>query len=493
MTNPAPRIVASSRLFPISAASMACFALFIIISIGWSAAQQSSRFNSALKTEALVYSLERVLRGVNELIVTDGSSASRELLASSFKQASVDRENLSQELVSIVDDNAWKILANRIDRLVKTDSIDSDEVNVMIELGRLTTNISSLQKNIHLLSVDSRNLAKAGEQSLLKLLIALAVICFVVATGIFWLFYSRMTRPIRVATEAVARYATGDLSTPLSGQKFGELTPLAIGLENMRQQLVALVSQLSGLSKSLLVSAENLSSTSIQLNSNMQSHASSMEETSTTVQLFSESLQVAANSGQKAKQFSQETAVNAKQAVAEAVETSRVMDELGKTSMRIGEITTLIDEISQQTNLLALNAQIEAARSGEAGKGFASVAFEVKTLAQRSAQAAGQIKSLMVAVTDGIDDGIKRVHKVGDVMQTVAFSNQQVSELMENMAQSAREQARSVNEIFTAIRVIDSGTQSNLSQIDQATDTSRLLSNSSKELSEALGQFKLSA
>jgi methyl-accepting chemotaxis protein len=174
--------------------------------------------------------------------------------------------------------------------------------------------------------------------------------------------------------------------------------------------------------------------------------------------------------------------------VREAVE---AMDAIAKSASQISQIIGVIDEIAFQTNLLALNAGVEAARAGDAGRGFAVVASEVRALAQRSADAAKQIKGLISASTTQVDHGVKLVAETGKSLERIMAQVTDVNNVITEIASGAREQATGLDEINAAINQMDQVTQQNAAMVGETTAASRALSEETAELSNLIGQFQV--
>uniref|UniRef100_UPI0035E43D34 methyl-accepting chemotaxis protein n=1 Tax=Rhizobium populisoli TaxID=2859785 RepID=UPI0035E43D34 len=166
------------------------------------------------------------------------------------------------------------------------------------------------------------------------------------------------------------------------------------------------------------------------------------------------------------------------------------MDKINQSSSEISNIIGVIDEIAFQTNLLALNAGVEAARAGEAGKGFAVVAQEVRELAQRSASAAKEIKTLITASGAQVASGVTLVSKAGEALQQIAGNVQEINKDIGAIIESAREQSTALGDINRAINLVDQGTQKNAAMVEEQTAASHGLAEEAKALFALLEQFR---
>jgi methyl-accepting chemotaxis protein len=167
------------------------------------------------------------------------------------------------------------------------------------------------------------------------------------------------------------------------------------------------------------------------------------------------------------------------------------MDDISRSSARIGEIIQVIDGISFQTNILALNAAVEAARAGEQGRGFAVVASEVRSLAQRSAEAAKEIKGLITASVDKVESGTSVVKEAGSTIEEIVVQARRVNELLADIATGAREQASGVQQTTQAVHEMDTTTQQNAALVEQTAAAAASLKDQARALASEVAQFKL--
>ncbi|WP_425400675.1 methyl-accepting chemotaxis protein [Aeoliella sp.] len=237
--------------------------------------------------------------------------------------------------------------------------------------------------------------------------------------------------------------------------------------------------------------ANQLAYASESLSSGAQESASSLEETAASLEQITATVRQNADNADQANQLargSRQSAENGGAVVSDAV---RAMDEIDKSSRKIADIITTIDEIAFQTNLLALNAAVEAARAGEQGRGFAVVAGEVRSLAQRSATAAREIKGLIEDSVDKVKAGSDLVNKSGETLQEIVTSVKRVTDIVAEIAAASQEQTTGIEQINRAVTQMDHVTQSNASQTEEMSGTATALSGQSGRLQEAIAQFNL--
>ena len=230
--------------------------------------------------------------------------------------------------------------------------------------------------------------------------------------------------------------------------------------------------------------ADDLSRRTEQQAANLEETAAALDEITATVKKTAQG----ATSANTVVVNARSEAEQSGRVVKSAVE---AMTQIEGSSRQIGQIIGVIDEIAFQTNLLALNAGVEAARAGEAGRGFAVVASEVRALAQRSADAAKEIKSLITASSGQVESGVKLVGQAGETLQSIMTQVSQISVLVSEIAASAQEQATGLNQVNTAVNQMDQVTQQNAAMVEQSTAASRSLAQESVELSSLVARFQV--
>ena len=245
------------------------------------------------------------------------------------------------------------------------------------------------------------------------------------------------------------------------------------------------------ISNSVAAASQQLAAASEQLSSGAQQSASSLEETASSLEEITATVRQNADNADQANQLansSRETAEKGGAVVAQAVD---AMGEINRSSRKIADIITTIDEIAFQTNLLALNAAVEAARAGEQGRGFAVVAGEVRNLAQRSATAAREIKGLIEDSVQKVETGSELVNKSGETLGAIVTSVKRVTDIVAEIAAASREQTVGIEQINKAVAQMDQVTQSNASQTEEMSGTAVALSGQAEQLQSVVAQFNL--
>ncbi len=296
---------------------------------------------------------------------------------------------------------------------------------------------------------------------------------------------------LHAATEAAEALARFDLTHPIPGGGADGVGRLLAALDATQRSLQKLIGEVRGAADSIgTASAEiatgnfALSQRTEQTASNLQNAASSMSELTGTVKQTADAAMTANQLASSAASVAQRGG----EAVSQVVAT---MDEISQSSRKINEIIGVIDGIAFQTNILALNAAVEAARAGEQGRGFAVVAGEVRALAQRSAEAAKEIKSLISASVERVDSGTEQVQAAGATMTEIVASVQRVTDIIGEISAAAREQSEGIASVNASVVQLDQMTQQNAALVEESAAAAESLREQSARMGEAIAVFKL--
>ncbi len=289
-----------------------------------------------------------------------------------------------------------------------------------------------------------------------------------------------------------AEIAHGNLAIDIQARGDTEISQLMQGLRHMRDELANMVGAVRNGTSHIFTGVQEIAAGNNDLSSRTEEQASSLEETASSMEQISSTVKNNADSAREATELVQKAsaiAVNGGEITRQMVST---MTEIAESSRKIGDITGVIDGIAFQTNILALNAAVEAARAGEQGRGFAVVAGEVRNLAQRSAQAAKEIKGLIEASVSRVEQGNQLVENVSQSMGDIVTSVNHISDTMLEISSASEEQSRGIAQIAQAINEMDKVTQQNAALVEQSAAAAGALEEQADRLTQTVAQFKIS-
>jgi methyl-accepting chemotaxis protein len=291
--------------------------------------------------------------------------------------------------------------------------------------------------------------------------------------------------------EGLRDLAAGDLTRRIT-QEFGtEYEPLRRDFNEAMHQLSGLIANLVGAGDTIHRMSEDISRASNELSQRTEAQAATLEETAAALEQMTASVRSASENAQEVEKAMGEARSEAEQSGRIVAGAVGAMNEIETSSGQIAQIIGVIDDIAFQTNLLALNAGVEAARAGEAGKGFAVVASEVRALAQRSSQAAKEIKTLIGTSTDQIHRGVAQVNATGSALTTVVEQVARMAQLVSSIASGAIEQSQGLTEINIGVSALDRVTQQNAGMAEKVGSASQELNNQAGGLAAAVARFRV--
>lgn len=327
----------------------------------------------------------------------------------------------------------------------------------------------------------------------LELFIFLIITAVVVAVlGI--VISSKIAKRARQISTSMMEIAQGeaDLSKRLPVLSTDEVGEIAHWFNTFVANLEEVIGKVKQAAAQVDIATKEVASGAQGLSQATQEQASAIEEVAATIEQMTSSIKHNAENASEGRQKAMDMVRMANASGDAAQELVRGMGEISEASKKIGDIIVTVNEVAFQTNLLALNAAVEAARAGEHGKGFAVVAEEVRALAQRSAEAARQIKALIEDTVNKIAAGDVMVKKSGESLEQIIRHIQELSQVMEEIAAASSEQASGVDELNRAVTQIDTTTQQNASTVEELASTSDSLSSEAKQLAETVSRFKIS-
>ena len=292
------------------------------------------------------------------------------------------------------------------------------------------------------------------------------------------------------AAGIVDRVAAGDLTVHVDIRK-GDTRSLLYAIQRMQLELARVISQIRQASGTIATASSQIAAGNHDLSSRTEEQASSLEETAASMEELTSTVKQNADNARQANQLAvsaSSVAVKGGSVVAEVVGT---MGAINASSRKIVDIIGVIDGIAFQTNILALNAAVEAARAGEQGRGFAVVAAEVRNLAQRSAAAAKEIKTLIGDSVDKVEEGSKQVAEAGKTMDEIVDSVKRVTDIMAEITAASQEQTAGIEQINQAITQMDQVTQQNAALVEEAAAAASSLQEQASGLSQVVSVFKV--
>ena len=324
--------------------------------------------------------------------------------------------------------------------------------------------------------------------------IAGMVLLSMVLTGMLaWVLTRSIVNPLKGAVAVAQQVAQGDLTVQVPPGGPDETGQLLRALSEMIRNLRALVGEVAAGADSVSDTSAQIAQGNLDLSQRTEEQASTLEETASSMEELTSTV---TQNAQNAKQASQlaigasDVARKGGQVVAQVVST---MTGISESSKKIADIISVIDGIAFQTNILALNAAVEAARAGEQGRGFAVVAAEVRNLAQRSAVAAKEIKTLIGDSVHKVDAGTRLVDAAGQTMEEIVLSVKKVSDLIAEIAAASQEQSSGIDQVNSAVTQMDQAVQQNASLVEEATAATESMKNQAAVLLRMVSRFKLGA
>ena len=333
--------------------------------------------------------------------------------------------------------------------------------------------------------------AAATFRMTVMILLGILAAAVIVSVGIALAMSKVIVTPLRVAMAAADQIARGDLSSDVQSGSSDETGQLLKALGDMTQNLRSLVGDVAAGAHTVSDTSAQIAQGNLDLSQRTEEQASTLEETASSMEELTSTVTQNAQNARQASQLAvsaSDVARKGGQVVGQVVST---MNGISESSRKIADIIGVIDGIAFQTNILALNAAVEAARAGEQGRGFAVVAAEVRNLAQRSAAAAKEIKTLIGDSVDKVAAGTKLVDAAGQTMEEIVGSVKKVSDLIAEIAAASQEQSSGIGQVNTAVTQMDQVVQQNASLVEEATAATESMKEQAASLLQLVSRFKL--
>ena len=290
--------------------------------------------------------------------------------------------------------------------------------------------------------------------------------------------------------DSVLAQSQGDLTVDVKGQFEGKLAELQGHMNNSLGEVRSLIKEAYDMSGLVSDSASKIAGSSATMSSRSQQQAASVEETSASMAEMTSSVQQTAENALAANDIAKQTLTSSEQGVTVMGQTTAAMESIKSSSDQVSDIVNMIDSIAFQTNLLALNAAVEAARAGEHGRGFAVVAGEVRQLAQKSAEAAKEIRNLIENTIDQINSGTMLVNQTNESFEQINDNIGHVATLISEMSEALNEQSKGINQVNDAITLIDRDTQQTLVLVSESTKDADGMSSEAEQFKNVMSKFR---
>ena len=465
-----------------------------------------------VRNERLISEWQKVIevnaaRTTAAWLATD--AADEEAIEAQMKASSARATQIQDQLVQVLQEPLAKsqlaeVLANRAAYVAARTKVFKDKAaGELASAKQLYSQDMSGKREVYLaalakLSVgqgkvldDTNDQISSKYNSGRNLLIALGVLAILIGAGFALAITRSITGPIRAAVRVAETVSAGDLTSDIVAGSRDETGQLMTALKTMNDNLVDIVGQVRSGTDTISAASSEIADGNMDLSLRTEEQASSLEETASSMEELTSTVKFNAENARQANQLAISASQVASKGGAVVSEVVATMGSINESSRKIVDIISVIDGIAFQTNILALNAAVEAARAGEQGRGFAVVAAEVRNLAQRSAAAAKEIKTLIGDSVDKVEAGSRLVDEAGKTMAEVVASIARVTSIMNDITTASDEQRDGIEQVNQAITQMDTVTQQNAALVEQAAAAAASMQEQAARLSEVVGVFTL--
>jgi len=327
--------------------------------------------------------------------------------------------------------------------------------------------------------------------TMMWLLASVALVVIAVIVGCWVGLRSVLIQPLHQLLAHIRHIAAGDLTQNIVVEGRNEMSQLAGSLHEMQQSLVSTVGNVRDGSDAIFTGASEIAAGNNDLSARTEEQAASLEQTAASMEQLTATVKQNAENARQASQLALSASDTARKGGEVVDGVVRTMQDIAGSSKKIADIISVIDGIAFQTNILALNAAVEAARAGEQGRGFAVVAGEVRNLAQRSAQAAKEIKGLIEDSVNRVNNGSQLVGTAGETMNDIVGAVTRVTDIMGEIASASDEQSRGIDQVGQAVTEMDRVTQQNASLVEESAAAAASLEEQASRLSQSVSVFRI--
>ncbi|MFT7772754.1 methyl-accepting chemotaxis protein [Roseateles sp.] len=465
---------------------------------------------SVAATTEIKAALEAVRVDDIQLLTTHSDAERAQHLAARSRDMDLLDKAIATYLPLISSDEERQ-LAERMQEEARTFHLQSDEMLRLIQAGRLDDaegyNTSHMLEQGAKFREATQQLVKLNRdgataeiahaeqvyrQSLISVGVATAL-SIGIGLALAWSIAADMRRRVGQAATAAERFAAGDLTHQFELSGGDEVTQMLQAMSAMRGQLSGLVHGVRQNAESVATASAEISQGNADLSSRTEQQASSLQQTAASMEEINSAAQNNADNAAQACQLAQQASGVADRGSSVVGDMVQTMRQIEQASRQVEDIISVIDGIAFQTNILALNAAVEAARAGEQGRGFAVVASEVRSLAQRSAEAARQVKQLIASSVERVASGTTLVDQAGNTMLEVKAAVQRVNDIVGEIAAGSREQMLGVGQVSEAVAQMDQATQQNAALVEESAAAAESLRQQADALVQAVTVFRVKA
>lgn len=463
---------------------------------------------AVLISQDILSDSHEIARALRDIVISnDSTQINKEVSFVVAKQKEIDE--FVEKIKKTAQDTPNQALIDNLQRdklqydlivsqVLRSQSEGKKDEAIGIVLGQLrevqntyTKSVSQfIEKNTHDMQI-STALAEANFSSARNWLLSLSVLAIALGCVLSWRVTRSIARPLAVAVRVAQTVSSGDLRTRMRVSRTDETGQVLQSLMAMNTSLQHIVGQVRNSTDNIALASKEIASDNVDLSTRTEQQANALHESVRTIEELASNIKLNSEHAQLAKQLADSASMVAKKSGMVVEQVVTTMGAIRESSHKIVDIISVIDGIAFQTNILALNAAVEAAAAGEQGRGFAVVASEVRSLAQRSANAAKEIKSLIVDSVEKVGSGGLLVNQAGTTMQEVVASVQRVTEIMGEISQASKAQQQGIEQINLAISQMDQGTQQNATLVEQAAAAASALQSQAENLAMVVSIFKL--
>ena len=433
-------------------------------------------------------------RGLGEVILSEGSKSSRELLTKGIDGADTGFKEVAQTTPEVGKlSQSWGTIKGGLQKLLSNKKVGPDDEATLIAYGALQESLNGINSEVEAQEKLATDRATQLTERAFSLMMGSLILITILAslTGVFVVraIQNRVGGDPRAVVRAVRAVVAGDLTTDLP-VRGSDKTSIVAEMQVMQTSLISMVDAIRFQADELATVAERMGGSTLDLHDRTVETADMLDRSALATHQLTQTASHTADMAHQANQLSATASQLADQGgkvVSRVVET---MQEINDSSKKIGDIIAVIDGIAFQTNILALNAAVEAARAGEQGRGFAVVASEVRSLAQRSAEAAREIKTLIVHSMQSVEAGKDQVQHAGSTMTDIVTGVQGVSTLIAQISDAASHQRDALTQLSSTIAEVDHKTRQNVQVVDDSTAASKRLQEQAVTMVSVVSRFK---